>query len=679
MGFYRIITLLLFMRLSVNAIAVEKIDTSLLHKVFNYINTVDTTNHDSIVRYCYHKYIIKTDRRNIILLAVPTLYEVGHVKSRMFTREFYDKITFRGLRNIDTERLIEINTIPHKRKALPTILKFITPKLYETTLVEEYLLSPFHRENRKLYKYRTFTQPDGNVKMTFSPKTGNTQLVKGMALIDKETGRVIQTEIRGEHDMIRFRMLLDMGSEGILSIIPNRCQVDGRFTFLGNKLSAKYIVDLRTDDFIADSIREDNKLEMMGRVRTPLSDEEKIIIDQYAEKNKPKPIDTLQVSTPSKKNLAKVIFWDYIGENLLTTLSSDFGSNNQGYVRMEPLLNPLYVSYSGRRGFTYKLDARCGYTFSSNSDIFIHAKFGYSFKLRQLYYTIPFEFNYDRKNNGYIRAELGNGNRITNYEILEDIKREHGDSLSWDMMNMHLFKHTYFKLVNNYEISDKIGFKVGLIYHRRKAVEAKAYRLVGKTDSYNTVAPLLSFQYRPFGWKGPIFTADYERSIKGFLKSNIEYARLEIDGSYIHPLSRIRSISMRIGYGLYTHLGNTQYFLDFTNFQENHIPGGWKDDWSGEFELLNSVWYNTSRYYFRVNTTYESPLMLLSNIPWFGHFIELERIYLSGLKVRDLSSYIEYGYGFTTRWLSMGTFVAHKNGKFDGFGFKFGFELFRRW
>ena len=117
----------LFMLMPAHVSAAEKFDSSILQKLFNYVNTIDTTNHDSIVRYCYYHYIIKTNKRNIIMLAVPTLYEVGHVKSRKFSREFYDKITFRGLRDINVERLMEVNTIPHRRKALPTFFKFTAP------------------------------------------------------------------------------------------------------------------------------------------------------------------------------------------------------------------------------------------------------------------------------------------------------------------------------------------------------------------------------------------------------------------------------------------------------------------------------------------------------------------------------------------------------------------------
>jgi hypothetical protein len=77
--------------------------------------------------------------------------------------------------------------------------------------------------------------------------------------------------------------------------------------------------------------------------------------------------------------------------------------------------------------------------------------------------------------------------------------------------------------------------------------------------------------------------------------------------------------------------------------------------------------------------TYESPILISSWIPLVGRFIEMERIYVSSLVVRHLYPYTEVGYGFTTRIFSVGMFAAFKNEKYNGIGFKFGFELFRRW
>ena len=135
---------------------------------------------------------------------------------------------------------------------------------------------------------------------------------------------------------------------------------------------------------------------------------------------------------------------------------------------------------------------------------------------------------------------------------------------------------------------------------------------------------------------------------------------------------------MRIGTGFYTWKDSKAYFLNYENFQENNLYGGWNDDWSGEFELLRSDTYNTSDYYLRANVSYESPLLMLSWLPWLGHYMEMERIYCSVLDVQNIHPYVELGYGFTTRLISCGFFVSNGRGN-RSFGFKFGFELFRHW
>ena len=136
---------------------------------------------------------------------------------------------------------------------------------------------------------------------------------------------------------------------------------------------------------------------------------------------------------------------------------------------------------------------------------------------------------------------------------------------------------------------------------------------------------------------------------------------------------------MKFGGGFYTSKSNNSYFLDYTNFRDVNIPGGWNDDWTGEFQLLNSNWYNASKYYIRSNVTYEAPLMILSRIPYIGKMMEIERIYINILSAEHLHPYIECGYGFTNRFFTAGIFTAISNKKFEGVGFRFGFELFRDW
>ena len=112
-----------------------------------------------------------------------------------------------------------------------------------------------------------------------------------------------------------------------------------------------------------------------------------------------------------------------------------------------------------------------------------------------------------------------------------------------------------------------------------------------------------------------------------------------MDMQDIINMSRRRSLSLRLGSGFYTQKGDHWYFVDYTNFRYNNLPGGWNDDWAGEFELLNSGWYNASDYYVRSNVTYESPALFAAWLPWVGRFIENERYYVNALMVRHLHPY----------------------------------------
>ena len=136
---------------------------------------------------------------------------------------------------------------------------------------------------------------------------------------------------------------------------------------------------------------------------------------------------------------------------------------------------------------------------------------------------------------------------------------------------------------------------------------------------------------------------------------------------------------MRLGTGFYTHKGKEWYFLDYTNFRENNIPGGWNDSWANSFELLGRNWYNVSKYYVRANLTYESPILLAAWIPYVGRYIEKERIYINTLSVSRLHPYIEYGYGFRTRAISVGAFVSQHKWDFKEATLRIGIELFRHW
>lgn len=672
-------TLLLLALLSVTS-GVRAIDRDtwfLMRRVFRYAASIDTTAGAERSTYTYQKYHLHTVRRNAILLAVPTMYAVAHGGAREYVGESYDSVQVRGLYGLHPTRLLERTTIPHGRRTMPTLLRYLTPRLYDEALLDGYLLSPFHRRNRWYYRYRMDSVSRDTAFLSFRPRTHNTQLVEGRAKVEIWSGRVIEARISGEYDMIRFLLTADMGGEGS-ALLPWQCRLDSRFRFLGNDITMSYAARYGLTDSPGTAVTDRGDTTLMARVRpTPLTAHEHALFSQAAARDTVA-VDSSGVARRRRRTFAQRM-WDNVGEHLLGRIKSNFGSRDQGYLRISPILNPLYLGYSGRRGLTYKFDIRGSYYLSANSLIEARLKAGYSFKQHQFYYNVPVTWYFNRRREGYVRVETGNGNRITNSTVADAVKQQQTDSIDWEKMNLYYFRDMYAKLTLNYDLSSRFGVEVALVTHRRTAIDPTGFEAAGRPTRYISSAPMIEVRYRPWGYAGPVFSVDYERGIKGLFRSNTAYERYEIDGQYKISPTRLSAVQLRLGTGFYTNRGKDAFFLDYTNFHDNRIPGGWNDDWANNFELLDANWYNASEYYVRSNVTYESPMLILSWVPLAGRFVEKERFYVNALVVRHLHPYVEYGYGFTTRLFSIGAFVAQRNGRFDGVGCKFGFELFRRW
>ena len=154
--------------------------------------------------------------------------------------------------------------------------------------------------------------------------------------------------------------------------------------------------------------------------------------------------------------------------------------------------------------------------------------------------------------------------------------------------------------------------------------------------------------------------------------------RWEFDCSKKYDIQPLRKLNIKLGAGFYSRK-NDDIFVDYKHFRDNKLPEGWDDDWTGDFQMLESQLYNDSRYYLRGNISYESPFLITSWLPLIGRFIEKERFYISNLGIDNTRTYSEFGYGVTTRLLSIGIFTSLLNSEFKGVEAKFTFELFNRW
>ena len=121
----------------------------------------------------------------------------------------------------------------------------------------------------------------------------------------------------------------------------------------------------------------------MAKVRPiELNQDEADIYRKFYEKRK-QITDSLNNNIP-EKNFAKDILWDVIGDNVLNRISQGFGKQNQGYFRISPILNPLYMGYSERKGIVYKFDLKGGYRFTENLELGLRFKGGYEYETTQI-------------------------------------------------------------------------------------------------------------------------------------------------------------------------------------------------------------------------------------------------------------------------------------------------------
>lgn len=658
--------------MTISLSATNKKDSLILNRIYSY-QQANTSAIDSLEDMVYAKFRFNVEKRNPILWLIPSMYVVAK-DPREYLRESYSKVVFKNAHDYDISNQVLSGTIPGNRKAMPTLLDYMTPNIYDIALYNGHMLSPFNKTNRRYYRYTQKLQNDGTTRLEFRPKIYNTQLLNGYAIVDTSTGRIIRTLLNGEFDMLSFRTEITQGKEGGRSIMPERCNTAATFKFMGNRISALFDASYNCQQNFPDTICSESGRELMEKIRPiQLTEADKQIYEAYDKKLQQD--SAVQDTTSKRQNFLKKVFWDTIGDNLITPISAE---SEDAYFSMSPIINPLYISYSQSRGVRYKMNFRSRLRFSTYRYLTLNPTLGYGFKEKIFYFTIPLRMTYNPKRNGYAEIVFGNGNRISNSSVMEAINKAHQDTINFDNTDMDLFTDQHLSLNNNIMLFDWFDIETGVIYHRRTAINKALMIEYGMPAEYKSFAPTIGLKFQPWLNRGPLISINYERAINGVFKSNLEYERWELDAQWKKKIPGLKILNLRAGTGFYTNKKNN-LFVDFANFRDENLPEGWDDDWSGNFQLLNSRMYNESNYYLRGNISYESPMMAATWIPYLGKYIEKERFYLSAVLVEHTSPYYELGYGFTNRYISVGAFASFNGTRFDRIGVEVEFELFRKW
>ena len=652
-------------------------DSLVLNRMFKYQHIYRSNAIDTFSTNCYTRYFFDTQRRNFTLWLIPNMYSFARGERQNVSEQF-GSVKFENFENIKVKNSLFFTTVPHNGKPLSVLKEFSVPQLYSTTLYGNHILSPFNSDNRIYYRYKVVKRNVKQAVIEFKPLLGNnTQLVSGQATVLLSTGRIIDASIYGEYDMINFHTMFNQGGEKKNSkkMLPITCKTDIDFKFLGNHITSSFVSVYNLPDLpkSKDSLLSDRRrLDKIRPIR--LTKGEKRVLERYDSIHSSKQDTTVKDTTTAVFTLStlKNIGLD-VGSYLLRSHSA--GNDNFSF-NLSPIVQPQYISYSPSRGFSYKMMLWAEYNLGSNSNLRLTPTLGYNFKIDYFYYQLPLRYTYDKAKDNYLELRWNNGNRIANSSVLETIEGEIDELPEKDKYNLTEFDDNQLSLMNSIQLTRWLRFEGGLMYRYRYAVNKDYMRKYDLPETYRSLGPNISLIMQPFQ-DGPTLSVNTEHALK--LKAfQMSYDRWEAGLSQIIRLPRTQLLNIHVGGGFYTSRSNN-YFMTYANFTENYLSGGWDDDWSGEFHLLDSRLYNLSRYYINSNISFDSPLMMTSFFPYIGHYIERERFYWNGLLIEHSRPYWELGYGFTTRFFSAALFGSFLDFGFQEIGAKFTIELFRRW
>ncbi len=712
---HRLLLLAVFLPLAGLAQRTQRnLTDSLMHRVFTYVER-NGYRLGAFESEAYLRLNMMTARRNAICKYVPGLFALEKGEHD-YVGEALIRFLYVRPGTVKQKALALHSTLPRLQNITPHTTENINLSIYDATLLTGHILSPVNVRNRNFYTYRHAydyigSRGDTLHHIEIRPRFHNTQLVRGYIEIAKRTGGVQRFDLAGYYDMARLHIAGYLGRDGLASLLPERLHFTVKLKVLGNRIDGTFDARIRYDSLIAapDSLaartaRKEYDLTRQYQLKTdttrmrtdraffdslrpyPLTDDERFL---YADTLRPRP--ARQATRTARKVVPQRT------EDLLFG-SHYVGFRDLGYIKIPPLITPSMFQWSRSKGVSLQMRFMANFPLADDRLVSADPRVGYNFKQNQIYWRLPATWLFLPSLNGRLHVEVGNGNIIYNSEQADAVRQALQGVTDYDTLihvfdsfNFHYYRDFYIQTSIDLEPVVGLDLTAGFRYHDRtlkgwNAVAAGS----GMTEHVRSVAPHLravwtpaSHYYRdgrrriPLYSRWPTFMLDYERGVR-WGKCQTKYERWEADIHYRLRLYALRSLYFRLGSGCYTNQDNV-YFVDFDNFRDNNMPDGWEDETLGQFQLLDSRWYNESRYYVRLCTAYESPMLLLSRIKYLSNYIQKERVYCNLLSVHALQPYAELGYGFTTHLFNASAFVSLANGTGVGFGAKFSLSLFNNW
>ncbi|MDO4930481.1 MAG: DUF5686 family protein [Bacteroidales bacterium] len=691
---------------------------SVMALVYSYTSRYNLKTQD-FKSEVYVRHTLQTRRRNILTRYIP-----GMLRLERGTNEYFGEslslYQYRVPGEVDKKDIAAYSTMPYLRPSNDIWIGRYSIAIYEPTIFTDRILSPLNYRNRKFYRYSTrYTYiNEGHlvVSIAVKPRISNMQLVRGSIDVDLSSGRVERFDLTFLYGWARLHVSAEMGREGQASLLPNRILLASQLKFLGNRIDetfeASATYDLsplpRPADTVSIVHRFDLSQQSLLRTDTTSMRRDRAFFDA----NRPFPLmdsqaaiyrarevrDSIRNADAALRAAAEAAdsaaqkkrrrFFTARTEDLLLD-SHTLGLTGQSRIKLPPIFTPSMVQWSQSGGFSLQTRLVFRYENERQNYIDFAPRVGYNFKQEQVYWRLPLTICVFPQYSGHIRIEAAGGDHMYNSQQADEVRQRlelvnDYDSLIsvFDHYDFHYYRDNHLLTTITFQPIVGLELSTGFRYHHRTLLNWNSMASqTGMRRVLSSFAPRVHVTWTPALYyyrngrvpvalhtKWPTFMVDYERGLKSFNNTTF-YERIELDAKYTLSLYALRSLYLRAGCGFFTQRGDNCFF-DYDYFRNSYLPIGWQDEISGQFQLLDSRWYNESRHYVRLSAAYESPMLLVSRLRWLTRVIQKERIYVNLLNVSTLGYYSEWGYGIATPLLDVAGFIAVAGHKQTGVGVK---------
>ncbi len=658
---------------------------------------------DSYSAEVYTRSYVKTVKKNF-------LYKYTHLIPQFMLHDpKNDEVLIETISNIRFD--FPNNYVQDIRHVMGTLTKqkdielipfnLLNINVYGKTTNDESFFMPIRFSTAKYYRYSLYEIVEENGKtyyhIQFNPIYENSKLLKGTFIVEKGTWRTVFFRGEGIDIFSNFSFEIVMGDAWVTNYLPVKFTIYHTASYLGNVLASRHLANidykeiqirkpaqtkksLNISDFHKvrlDSVPVQSDLAFWDTKRPiPLQAKEKDVISHY--NNKQQHAEASRKENGDSINNAMIV--KQVAQRMVMNSKYKYRSTRIGY---SGLLNPLLLGYSSRDGITYRQKLSFNVDLSHQRTIKINAFAGYMFNRKEFFTDLTTTFNYDPFHLGNATLSIGNGNPTYSSLFLDQIKDSlKNQGLLFEDISLNYYNDYYLKFFNTLEVTNGLLLQTGIDYHIRRSKSNAAQlnasningvpieELLGTRCSFAPFVRISWTRRQYYRYEGrqkiyvrsdfPTLKLELSRSFKDILGSTSEYNRMELDISQNIPIGLMNSFQYHVGAGVFINQ-KTEYFADFVYFSKSNFPENWNDGLGGNFNVLDRDLYNASDSYIQAHLMFETPFLILKNIPFVSDFAEKERIYLSTLYTPQIISYSELGYGFGNRFFNVGVFFSfHK-------------------